>query len=304
LLGIAYLLLRWFLLKNIDDLYFVIILIIANTILILGILLIYNFISKNAFKFFKESSPYKTDSEIESDIYNLLKKIYNKTFMTITGIALGTLIAFGPMILSIEIKPASLQVLFMLYEFSINFNMGIVLFSLSAFFFFTIKRGQELIVVDLWDRDNYTIAFFRTITVRLTIIGSIYLSLVVISIIFSAIYDYNNKLVIIYSSIAASFVLTYFIIPEIPIRRKIYSKKKEALDQVNKQLQKEFNNKLELIRIESNRINLDKVEQLINIRNAIIRSSSFPDIWRTVGNVLMILAINSIPIIISFLQET
>ena len=172
IIGIVYISFQWVINRKIQDFKFVIILITANILLIQGLIYISRYVSKNSINFFKFTLKTEDTGKIEKESSDFLNKIFNYKFMTISGFAYGSLVAFAPVVIkSVWLNNNSLKILLSVFLFTINFVTGVSVYSLIVFFIHSIKLGT-IVKVELWNRENISTNFIRNTAYRVSLIGS------------------------------------------------------------------------------------------------------------------------------------
>ena len=195
----------------------------------------------------------------------------------------------------------TLLILLSVFLFAINFVTGFSLYSLVTFFIYSIKLG-ELVKVGLWYRENRSTIFLRSIAYKVAIIGSIYISVCITSIIFAEVLT-MGKLIISYCSFSAIIMINMFLIPEIPIRRKLFLEKKKALDEINYRIQKEHNSFYSKSMKKINVVDFERIDRLVlykrRVNSLTVWPAGFKTIWTTIG----VLIIFVLPVCIQYLLE-
>jgi len=306
-IGVTYILLQWFLIGEIKDSIFIGILIGANALLLRGILMISNYVCKNCINFFVFTFPNKKPNELEKESFHILRRIFNIKNMSIAGFIYGTVVGLAPFVFRIMDKNILLSlegntillVFLSIFLFLINFVTGIFFYSLLMFFLISIEWGR-LVRVELWSRENISMDFLRNMKFKIIIIGTIYIVLCMISIIFSILP--KNILIFGYATFSIITMLAIFIVPEIPVRRKLILEKKEAVDKINTQIQLEYN---KLFHSSENSLKLDlrKIDQLIQFKEKIESLSTWPGSFKIIRTTIGIIIISILPVGIQILLE-
>ncbi len=301
IVGLSYIFLQWFFTKNIKDSTFIILLFCANAFLLWGLLNIGKYVLKNSFEFFKFILIGKEIKEKRNMSDRFLKEIFNLKLMCISGVIYGSLIGLAPKVLGSWEGNKILLILLSIFLFSINFITGFSLYSLITYFVYSIRLGR-LVKVGLWYRENISIIFLRNIAYEVAIIGSIYISVCITSIIFAKVLP-MGKLIIGYCSFSAIIMISMFLIPEIPIRKKLFLEKKKALDEMNYRIQKEHNSFLDKNIEEINIIEFEKIDKLILYKKRINSLNIWPTNFKTIRTTIGIIIISIIPVGIQYLPE-
>jgi hypothetical protein len=114
---------------------------------------------------------------------------------------------------------------------------------------------------------------------------------------------HSNFLSLGYSVFAGIIIILVFVLPEIPIRKKLLVAKRKALLTVNNQLQSEFQHALGEAKSENGSIDLAKIEKLILLKEKIEKVSVWPFGTQTASTVFSVIAITILPIILEFILK-
>ena len=242
----------------------------------------------------------KEYSEVVEASDDFMRSIFNTKWMTAAGIAYGTGVGSAVFLTDVWTEQNLLRSILFVFLFVVNFITGIGFYGLIMFFMKAWKIGK-LVKIDLWQRDNPSTAFLRKITHSTAIIASIYICICISSILFSVFPI--GSLTIGYSAFAGVIILACFIIPEIPVRRKIVVEKRATLIDLNSQLQREFKKTLDEARSMKKAIDLSKIECLMDLREKVGKIHVWPFGVRTLTTAVSVILVTSLPAFLQFLLE-
>jgi hypothetical protein len=299
ILGITYLALQWQRTGKIKHGLFVGLLLGATLILLQGMRSIYKYVTTNIVSFFAFAQEKKSFDEIRKQADAYCNKIFNTRDMSISGVLYGLIIGSAIFVMNIWKTEGLLKIFLFCFLFSVNFVTGIGFYGLLKFFVSSWELGK-LVKTDLWQRENPTMWFFRKVKKSTSLIAIVYITICVTSIYLSQ--DFRAEyLTSVYSIFAGLIVILVFILPEIPIRKKIIIAKQKALTTINDQVQGEFRNAFEEAKSENKEIDLSKIERLIVLREKIEKISVWPFGLDTFTTAFSVVLITILPIILEFI---
>jgi hypothetical protein len=224
--------------------------------------------------------------------------------MSIAGLLYGTTVGIiAPLVLGIWQEVTFLLVFLSIFLFLINFVTGVFFYSLLKFFIISIKWG-EIVIVELWYIENMSILFLRKIKFLIIVIGTFYIALCMMSIIFfSNILPPNKYPIIIgYATFSILIMIGMFIIPEIPIIRKFLSKKRKELEKINIKIQKEYN-RFNFDDTNISDLDLNKIDQLLKLKSQIEPLGTWSTTFRMIRTGIGIIIVSLLPITIQIILD-
>lgn len=298
--GLFYLYFQWSYTNVIKDSLFIGLLLGATLLLLQAMRYLYIFVVNNNMSFFSFSMEGEEYEKVVSAANKLCGSIFNTKSMIISGLLYGSAVGSAVFLMDIWTEETSLRILLFLFLFIINFVTGIGFYGLIMFFLQSWKISR-IVKVNLWQRQNPSTLFLRKITHTTAIIASIYICMCMASILFSVIPF--GSLTIGYSVFAGIIIIACLIVPEIPIRRKIATEKRETIMDINSQLQIEFKKALNEAKNSQKGIDLTKIDSLISLRQKIEKISVWPFGLRTVVTAVSVIVVTSLPGILQFILE-
>ena len=234
--GLTYLILQWIALGQFTDPFFIGLLFAGTSVLLLGLGRVHRHLEEQGRAFFAfvelgtELSPGEKSSE-------LIARIFHPHRTLALAIAYGGLLASAPWIVGVWEDHFGVRVLLSCVLFAVNFVAGVGFYALIMVTRFSWEVAPE-VSIDLWNRDNISTDFLRTLTHGSAKIAAGYIGLCIASILFSPFP--LQGLVVGYSLFAASVILLAFVVPELPLRDRILAEKRRVLRKVNAALHDEF----------------------------------------------------------------
>jgi len=295
LIGLAYILAQNFKSKEILDATFVGLLLGGSFILIFGAFWIHNFFKTQINEF--EFQIIKSNGEQKTNFYLSLSKIFSRKSI-IVGVFYGLSVGCMSFIYDLWPNETLLKLLLVLFLFIVNFLTGIALTTLFRIFQF-LYFSAKCIEFNLYDVKHLT-KFITTLSKSASIIAAFYVFFSIMSIYFSILpLDF---LTIGYSVFATLVIISAYIIPIIPINNKTKQLKNDVLKTISTEIQSEFNLVIDDIDKVEN-LNLEKYDNLIEIRKKVESIQTIPIGMKAVWNSLSIIAITLLPILLQFILE-
>lgn len=298
LFGIIYTIFQWILNGRIADTLFISMLIGATMILIIGLKNFHNFISQKSLEFFAFTLP-STDSQAGFMEYQKLKtSVFNATYMTFSGIIYGLAVGSAPLIFHSWQNQPTLAFLLMAFLFSVNYVTGIAFCGLIMFFLYSLKIGK-MVKIELWQRENPSTAFLTGSMRRMAVLASIYISICLSSILFSTL-PFEGAMVG-YSVFSGIVILSILIVPLFPIVQKISIAKNKALNEIDAQIQHEFQKMLDEAKAPERVIDSKKIESLLLMREKVHAIEVWPFKLKVFGAGASVIVVSSVPVILQFI---
>jgi hypothetical protein len=300
IIGLSYLAIEWTCTGHIQDGLFIGLLLGATLLLLQGMRAIFRYVVNNIIAFFAFALEKKNYEEISARSKVYCHDIFNSRNMILSGILYGLVVGSSIFFMNIWKEEGLLKIFLFLFLFIINFVTGIGFYGMVKFFVNSWKIGK-FVKVDLWQRVNPTMSFFQRVKRDTALIAIAYISICISSIFFSGLR--YESLSIGYSIFAGIVVLLVFVLPEIPIRKKIMFSKKKALAAINNQLQSEFQQALDEAKSADKEIDLSKIERLIILREKIHKISAWPFGLHTIGTAISVIIITILPIVLEYILK-
>jgi hypothetical protein len=220
--------------------------------------------------------------------------------MTLVGVLYGLALGSSPYVLGVWPEQDLLRLLLALFMFSINFVTGAAFYGLLAFFLKSVKLGK-LVLVDLWQKENPSTEFLLGAARRVCVLVSVYICLCNASVLFSVLP--LDGFVLGYAIFSGSLIVLSLIIPTVPIVQKIAATKRDALHQVNTQLQNEFSQILAGCRNRQSQLDLTRLERLMSLRDRIESTNVWPFRLKFLRTGISVVLISLLPVILQFILE-
>lgn len=299
-IGSAYILVQWTINKSVLDTFFIGILLGATAFLFRALQAIHRFILQRGIDFFAfVATQPRQQAEIEK-YPELILSVFHSKRMTWIGLIYGLALGSTPYVLGVWQQYPLLRMLLALFMFSINFVTGVGFYGLITFFLKSLKLGQ-LVRVDLWQKENPSTEFLLGAARQVGLRVSVYICLCNASVLFSVLP--LSGFVLGYAMFAGSLIILSLMIPAVPIIQKIASTKRDALHQVNTQLQNEFSLILEGCRSQERQLELTRLERLMALRDKIESTNVWPFRIKFFGTGISVVLISLLPAVLQFLLE-
>lgn len=295
--GLLYLFSQFSVNNSITDSLFLGLLFGSSLILLVGIKWIQIFFHKNLEGFY-DSLESEHALTIET-LLNLVKGVFKNPYSIMSGLVYGIAVGLSPFLFDIWEEVIILKIELALFLFIVNFLTGSALFSLVMLFKFLYNASNN-VRVNMYDRYNNSARFITDISKRASIIASLYVAFSITSIYFSELPI--NTITISYSIFSALIILTAYVIPMIPIRNRILNIKKETINTLSFEIQKEFDSLIKKT-ISHEEIDTSRYEALLEMRSKVNGLPSFPIGLKGIWNALSIIGITLLPILIELLLE-
>lgn len=300
LVGVVYVFEQWLKTGQIKDAIFVSMLVGATMILVQGIRNLYKYILERGLDFYAFVTPADDPEKGVREYNQLFRSVFNSKGMTLSGILYGLAIGCAPFALGAWNNAIVLRWLLASFLFTVNFVTGIAFYGLAMFFFHSIKMGQ-ILKVELWQHENPSTAFLMGATRRISILSSLYICICISSILFSLLPI--GALIIAYCVFSGLVILASLLVPIFPIVKKMNTAKRNALSEINEQLQNEFRKIVGKVNRSKDNVDLKQIESLLSLREKIDAVSVWPFKLKTVGAAASVIFVSSIPVILQFMLE-
>jgi len=293
--GLAYVILQWSLTGQIVDTLFVGLLFGASVILVFGIYMLGSHLIMKSPAFFLAAFEDQKKMDAAKIHADFLQLIFDTKKMTITGILYGLLLAGSPIVLELWSENGILLFNLSIFLFFVNFITGAALYSLVRFIE-KMYRITPFIHIDLWQANSDKTDFLLGMTRKMTVIASIYISLCMISILFSKFPI--NVMILSYAAFSGLIFLTILIVTPAPVMKKLKQAKMEALTELDLRIQELFsvgskeNDQL------GNSEELTKLRNLFELREKIEQMNTFPFKVKSILAALSVIFFSALPVIV------
>lgn len=297
--GFLYLIQQWITTNDIIDSFFVGLLLGATLLLLQGIHYMHAFVLKDILSFFipiKSEIDYKEMTQIAKEF---IRSIFNNAYMTLSGCVYGLIISLAVYSLNVWQQHQSLNIFLSLFIFTINFVTGLGFYGLIVFFKKSVMLSK-IIKVDLWQTENPSTVFLRKLTVRTAMLASFYICICIGSIYFSILP--LGSLTIGYSIFSGVIIVIAFILPEIPILKKVAESRSKVLAELNNQIQIEFKRAFGK---DNNYDNLDisRLETLLKFKEKIETINIWPFKIKIITTSFSVLFVTFLPVLLKVVLE-
>lgn len=299
LTGISYVVLQWSQRRAIEDAVFVSMLIGATQMLLTGTNRLHRYLINRAMGFFlfaAEAGPV----EAYGDYRGLCAFIINYKRMALSGLMYASVIAAAPFLLHMWRGSLLLRLGLSCFLFVTNFVTGAAFCSLIAFFVQSVKIGP-LVRVDLWQVENSSTEFVLGIAWRCAVLASAYVAICLSSLLFSLFPA--SSLIFAYCAFASFVVVSTVVVPVLPIAHKMRTAKREALTEIEQQLQAAFRSALDAVRSGDAGEGLDRFESLVEMRDNVASISTWPFRAKSISATASVILLSSIPVVLEVLLE-
>lgn len=298
--GIIYLIFQWSTTGELEDTYFVSMLIGATLILLLGIRYLGDFLLNKGKDFYDFILSTDDPQQVYKEYNEFFLKVMNFRNMTLVGLFYGLAIGTAPFSLGVWSDNFLLRVLLSVFLFFVNFVTGISFYSLISFFYNSVRLGK-MIRVDLWQIENPSTIFLLGATRRIAILASIYIAISLTSVLFSKLPI--DSLVILYSIFSGCVILSSLVVPSYPIMQKLKRAKIKNLMEIDKKLNEIFYKAIDDIKNEEKTVDLEKFDTLLQLRWSISNISIFPFRAKSISAGISVTVLSSLPIFVQVLLE-
>ena len=253
------------------DWIFVVILLVATCILILGMGFLHKYLLKNIPRFFRYTMEGKNDLEVREASLSFCD--FKVVPVSISGIIYGVSVASSVFILKVWPDLPTLRCLLFVFLFFVNFVTGVALFSVVLFTYRAWKISGY-VKVDIWERSNLSTEIYRKITQSIALVGGFY-AFLCISGIWVSVFPVST-LTIGYSVFSGMVILSLYIFPKLPIRLKIKRSKRENLEVVSSLIRDELKKVFRPPGTQTPPVAYDYISSLLNLRDRIERTPTWP----------------------------
>jgi hypothetical protein len=247
-----------------------------------------------SFDYFKEP----VNPEIEINKLVCIFQHYNKfwIFVLIWAICMGAL----PYFQNYWVNYSSLNIFFGIFLFFTNVITSYFVI-LLILLFVRIRKLWILIKVELWNRENPAAKFIFSISKRVAIIGSIYMTSSLTAWNTSEkITPFGNE-ILIFFAFSVALLLASIIIPLLPFINTIINLKNNALCDIDYKIQKEYSVLLDNFNKDGRKVEFIKMNELVEMRKKIESIQTFPFQLRTISAAISIIIISLIPKILELI---
>lgn len=295
LTGTAYILVEYALQGSVGDALFVSLLVAATAILLLGMRSLSAHLGARGLAFFAFTMRPEDAASEEDGSRKLWLVVFDGRKATLSGVGYGLAVACAPFLLDVWPGEPILRLVLCGFLFVVNFVTGVAFYSLITFFVQSIRLGP-LVKVDLWHRENPSTTFFTHAARKICLLASVYVSLSLCSILFSPLPA--GGLVLGYSVFATVTLVSTLIIPTIPVGRGLGKAKREALAEIDLQLQTEYRRMMGTMKSSSEPPAFQTLEGILALRQKVEAIETWPFKLKSVATSVFVALISSIPVVV------
>jgi hypothetical protein len=293
--GGAYLWVQWRKTGTITDGPFIGLLIAATVFILWGMRSIHDCVKNRILGFFTcalAERPGENASELAARYH---RGIFSTGLMTLSGVLYGLAVASALLLMEVWKGWTALKILMYVFLFIVNFVTGIGFYGLIRFFL-RLKWLASYVRVDLWQRENPTTLFFMKVKTQAALLAIVYCSICVFSIFFSDLQ--KEYLTRGYEVFAGCLVIIVFLLPELPLRRKIRKAKRECLAVINGELDGAFIAPRSNPEKGAGSLDAGRVEKLILLREKVHKMSIWPFGFRTLRTSVSVIFVTILPLLL------
>lgn len=282
--GTLYLFLQFSKNDSFVDLWYIVLLVISTNILIFGFILLRKYILR------------KAKVEIINKYFNTFQKTLDSSKPLFFGLmfGLGAIFAFA-YVLNVWENDFLLKSSLSLFQFFVGIVCG---FGIYHIFNFILHLGNatKFLKISFFNIHSPEILFVLDSIQFIAILTSIYVSISMTSILFSNVIQFDTIYVRLYSIFSFSFILIAYLIPLVPIARKIKETKNKTLYEIEKKLLNIYEQEINLGSIKDER--MDQFDSLIKIRSEIASINNWPYTNKWLTTVVSVFIGSIFPIIL------
>lgn len=298
--GLTYVILQWSLTGQIVDTLFVGLLFGASVILVFGIYMLGSHLIMKSPAFFLAAFEDQKKMDAAKIHAEFLHLIFDAKKMTITGVLYGLFLAGSPVVLQLWPDNGILLVSLSIFMFFVNFITGAALYSLVRFIE-KMYRITPSIQIDLWQANSGKTDFLLGMTRKLTVLASIYISLSMMSILFSKFP--LNSLIVGYAIFSGVVFITVLVVTPAPIMRKLKQAKIDTLGELDNRIHELFKASGSKNRQLDNIEDLSKLRNLFELRDKIEQMNTYPFKLKSVFAFLSVIFFSALPVIVRLMLD-
>lgn len=298
LTGIGYVFVQWNELREVKDPLFVGLLLGATAVLRSGMSFIQNYLEENAEELFRSLDG--TSKDAASDGRAFVGAIFNPRGMLLTGVIYGCAIAASVPVADLWPQKHEVRLALMVFLFMVNVPAGMGLFSLATYCIQATKIGPR-VKINLWNRSNPAMRVLITTTRNCALLAAIYVCFSVASILFSVFP--LGYLTLGYSLFAAAIILAAYMLPIVPVRNRVNTKRREALVRLDRGIQDEYVRIMEQMDQRGTSLDLGHLKTMMEVRKFVESVPTFPFGYRSLQMVVYVLALTATPPLLEILLE-
>ena len=193
-----------------------------------------------------------------------------------------------------------LNVLFGVFLFFTNIITSYFVI-LLILFFVRIRHVWSIIKVELWKRENVAARFIFSLSKRITIIAAIYMTSSLTAWNTSGNISAFNNAIIIFFAFSVLVLISSIIVPLLPFASRIGQLKNDALRELDGNIQSEYSILLDKFKIGDEKVNFDRMNELLAMRKRIEGIFTFPFQLKTITASISIIFISLLPKIIELI---
>jgi hypothetical protein len=242
-----------------------------------------------------------SDRDVSFDAKNFIDDLFDRKRSVATGLVFGSLFLVAVLtILQVWEGYRSLRTLLGLFLFSTNFITGMAVYSLFIYYKKSLKLGN-IADIDLWDR-SCTVFKFLVDTNRYLILAVGYICfMAMISLLFS-VFEFSFSLTL-FSIWSLVVLITTFIVPLIPVSRRIRDLKKRHAEKLSVQRQIEYDRVRDRLASGSN-LDTSKLDAIKMLQKEIKSVRVFPPVGaKSIETAIFITILTVLPSLVDFVLK-
>jgi hypothetical protein len=293
--GIIYIIFQWLYLQQIYDALFVGLLFGSSIVLVYGMYMLGNHLVQKSPAFFLAAiidSKKKEAAQIHADFISI---IFDTKLMAICGIVYGLIVAGAPLVLGLWDDHLLLQLNLSIFLFFVNLITGAAIYSLVRFIE-KMYRITPAIHIDLWQSNSDKTDFLLGMTRKMTVLASIYISLSMMSLMFSVFP--LHPLVISYAIFAGLLFVAVLLVSPAPVVSKLKKAKMTALSELDTRINQIFSTSADSHKQLDNSEDLIKLRNLFELREKIESMNTWPFKTKSLIAAFYIAFFSSLPVLI------
>lgn len=230
-----------------------------------------------------------------------IRKFLSFIPLTTAGIFYGGVIGGSVFILNLWQVDIKLKWSLASFLFIVNFMTGIAFYTMIYIYYVKITTSR-FIHVELWNSETTSNRFILDSTKKMTLLSSLYISVCISSILFS-VFPFSS-IVIIYTLFSACIIITALILPTIHTTRQLSNKKVIAIQNIDCQIQKEYQKILNQIIEQDAERKHEKLDSLFSLKDKILSVNTFPFKINYIITAFGVLTISLMPVLIQTVANT
>jgi len=282
------------------DGWFILLLIVATAMLLVGEHVLRSHMIKSGLLFF-QNCVIADNNEKLLRYQGFIDSTWSSAPRIIFGIIYGAAVSSAAFFVYERANQPRLGAWLAAFLFGVNFVTGAALTSLFQF----IKQTSDLVKimsVDIWNMDNPTTKYIIDAYNLIALVGVVYVSASLTSIVFSSLQI--NMLVVSYGAFAIGILGLSMFLPYIPIVLRASEQRSRLLERIASLINWHVRCGLYDPKLGYVEASVAEVERLVRIRTAVERISLLPHRTRVIGSFLVVLVTSWIPVVAKTVLDT